>query len=177
MESLHRIVEHLPNTTLEDPFSRITVDTDGRIWMADDTTLVILKGHLIIEAALIDICQRALRKPEVLEKTKVSFHMRLTFVRALIGDDVPECIWLALGDLNSIRNKLAHNLEPKDIEANLQQFLHRLDEIEDYQALHDEKAPLPKQLVGCLTVLAGALSNVGDSKCPSANMLSHLNQM
>jgi hypothetical protein len=63
VRSLGRITKHLPNTTLDDPFNRITIDARGRIWVTEDTTLVLLKGHLLIEAELIDICGRLLKKP------------------------------------------------------------------------------------------------------------------
>jgi hypothetical protein len=56
VRSLGRITKHLPNTTLDDPLNRITIDARGRIWVTEDTTLVLLKGHLLIEAELIDIC-------------------------------------------------------------------------------------------------------------------------
>ena len=63
MNSLGRITKHLPNTTLGDPLDRLTVDARGRVWVTEDTTLVLLKGHLLIEAELIDICGRLLKNP------------------------------------------------------------------------------------------------------------------
>jgi hypothetical protein len=94
MNSLGRIARHLPNTTLDDPIARITVDARGRVWVTEDTTLVILKGHLIIEAELIDICGRLLESPDRLEAGRVPFAVRLNLVRALVGDDaMPESFW------------------------------------------------------------------------------------
>jgi hypothetical protein len=33
MNSLGRITKHLPNTTLDDPLSRVTIDARGRVWV------------------------------------------------------------------------------------------------------------------------------------------------
>jgi hypothetical protein len=41
MNSLGRITKHLPNTTLDDPLSRVTIDARGRVWVTEDTTLVV----------------------------------------------------------------------------------------------------------------------------------------
>jgi uncharacterized protein YutE (UPF0331/DUF86 family) len=126
MNSLGRITRHLPNTTLDDPLARITVDARGRIWVTEDTTLVILKGHLIIEAELIDICGRLLKNPDALEAGRVPFGVRLNLVRALVEDDaMPESFWQAMKDLNKIRNGLAHKLEPKGFDEELRQFFRR----------------------------------------------------
>src|SRR5262245_47574029 len=46
VKSLGRIAKHLPNKTLDDPLNRITVDDRGRVWVTEDTTLVVLKGGL-----------------------------------------------------------------------------------------------------------------------------------
>ena len=77
VRSLGRITKHLPYTTLDDPLNRITIDARGRIWVIEDTTLVLLKGHLLIEAELIDICGRLLKNPDALEAGRVSFSVRL----------------------------------------------------------------------------------------------------
>ena len=52
-DSLGRITRHLPNTTLDDPLSRMTIDARGRVWVTGDTTLVILKGHLLERTPII----------------------------------------------------------------------------------------------------------------------------
>ncbi len=159
-KSLGRIAAHLPNTTLNDPLARITVDARGRVWVTEDTTLAILKGHLVIEAELIDICGRLLKSPEALEAVRVPFGVRLNLVRALAGDDaMPESFWQAMNDLNRIRNKLAHHLEPKGIDAELQQFFRRFDEVEDFCILLSDES-VPERLISCFCFLTGALGGI-----------------
>ena len=124
VRSLGRITKHLPNTTLDDPFNRITIDARGRIWVNEDTTLVLLKGHLLIEAELIDICGRLLKNPDALEAGRVSFSVRLNLVRALVGEDaMPESFWHAMKHFNKIRNDLAHQLKPEGIDKAFHEFL------------------------------------------------------
>jgi uncharacterized protein YutE (UPF0331/DUF86 family) len=161
MESLGRIVKHLPNITL-DPRSRITVDESGHIWTTDDTTLVILKGHLLIEAELIDICGRLLASPQALTDEKLGFYSRLNLVRALLDDDaVPDSIWQALKLLNRIRNKLAHNLESEGINSLIQEFFDNLYEFDDFKSVNDTAENINKRLVGCMVFLCGSLSSIG----------------
>jgi hypothetical protein len=150
MDSLHRLSQHLPR------LRSISVDTScSTAWvMGDPIQLIILKGHLLVEAELVDICSRLLANPAALGK--VTFLALLNLVRALIDDgEVTEAIWQALGDLNKIRNMLAHNLVPKDIESELQRFLRRFDEFD-----HKEE-PLPSRLISYFFFLCGALSGIG----------------
>jgi uncharacterized protein YutE (UPF0331/DUF86 family) len=164
-EALHRLAKHLParrllgHLPLED---RISIDRLGNAWMTEDLTLIILKGHLLVEAALVDICARLLANPAALEEENVRFSTRLNLVQALLDDDIlPENIWHALRHLNRIRNALAHNLEPKNIEAMLCQFFKQLDEFEDFASLRDDKEGIPNRLTGCIAFLSGVLSNIG----------------
>jgi hypothetical protein len=161
-KSLGRMAAHLPNMTMNDPLARITVDDRGRVWVTEDTTLVILKVHLVIEAELIDICGRCLKSPEALEASRVSFGLRLNLVRALVGNDaMPEIFWQAINDINRIRNKLAHNLEPHGIDGELEQFFRRFGEIDDFRSLLRDVKSLPQRLITCLCFLTGALSGIG----------------
>jgi uncharacterized protein YutE (UPF0331/DUF86 family) len=165
-EALHRLAKHLPPRRLLGhlpPEDRISIDRLGNAWVTEDLTLIILKGQLLVEAALVDICARLLANPATLEKER--FSTRLNLVRALLDDDIlPENIWHALRHLNSIRNALAHNLEPKNIEAMLCQFFEQLDEFEDFASLYDDKEGIPTRLTRCIAFLSGVLSNIGKPK-------------
>jgi hypothetical protein len=157
--SLRRLAAHLPNMTLNDPIARITVDKRGRVWVAEDTTLVILRGHLVIEAELIDICGRCLQSPDALGR--VPFSVRLNLVRALIGTDaMPDQFWQAISDVNRMRNKLAHKLEPEGIDGELSQFFCRFDGVEDFRTLLRDDESVPQRLISCFVFLTAALSGV-----------------
>jgi uncharacterized protein YutE (UPF0331/DUF86 family) len=161
MRTLGLITKHLPNTTLDDPLKRITIDERGKVWVTEDTMLVVLKGHLLIEAELIDICGRLLKNPPALGK--LGFAARLRLVRALVDDDeLPDSFWEAIKDLNDIRNMFAHELEPDGIDKELQKIIGRFDEIEDCRiTLHRYDKSIPERLISCFSVLCGALSGIG----------------
>lgn len=147
-----RRAKHLPSPLL---------DATGAALVMSGPVLIILKGHLLVEATLVDICSRLLANPAALEKGKVNFSTRLNLVQALIDDDeVPEPIWHALRDLNDIRNLLAHKLEPENIEARLCQFVKRLEDFECVLSL-DKENGINERLRSCIIYLSGLLSQVG----------------
>ncbi len=161
LNSLGRIAKHLPNTTL-DHLSRITVDARGKVWVTDDATVILLKGHLLIEAELVDICRRLLKDPEALEAGRVPFAVRLNLVRALAGEDaMPECIYQAFKDLNKIRNELAHKLEPTNFDKALQRLLGHLNPIDDIRTVLSEEKSVLERLNTFFIVMCGALSSIG----------------
>jgi hypothetical protein len=146
---LERIAAHLEST-----------DERGEVW-ADDITVVILKGHLIIEAELIDICGRLLKNPAALGGENMRFAFRLKLVRALVGDDeFPDAWWRAIEELNTIRNKLTHHLEPKDLETSITQFIQRFTDMNQ----EDKDKPMREQLIYCLMYLCGGLCDIGNVK-------------
>jgi uncharacterized protein YutE (UPF0331/DUF86 family) len=155
-------LSHLPGVALLGQDARISIDEFGRPRVKEDPVLIILKGHLIIEEILIDICSRLLTNPAALEKGKVNFSTRLNLVRALIdNDELPENIWHALYDLNKIRNDLAHNLEPENIEDRFCQFIKRFEEFEEVRWFLDSEKDISERLTTCIIVLTGILSGIG----------------
>lgn len=81
----------------------------------DDLTLMVLKGHLVIEEQLFLIAQQYCALPEHLEKVRLSFAQLSNLVRALTGSNILETTWSAISKLNGLRNALAHQLEPEDV--------------------------------------------------------------
>jgi len=154
-------LSHLPGAGLFGQDGRISIDEFGRTRVIEDPVLIILKGHLIIEETLVDICSRLLTNPAALEKGKVNFSTRLNLVRALTDDgELPENIWHALYDLNKIRNDLAHNLEPKNIEDQFCHFFKPFEEFDDVRSLLDSKKDIPERLTTCIIVLSAMLSSI-----------------
>lgn len=166
MESLDRIGKHLPGPRLLGhlpPEDRLDVDASGALWVTEDPLLIVLKGHLIIEAALVDICARLLKNPSALEKDNIRFSTRLNLVCAMLDPDyLPESIILALRDLNQLRNSLAHNLEPPEFEQKLAQFFRRFDEFDDMRIECWKDRTSGRRLIGCIAFLCGVLGKIGD---------------
>jgi hypothetical protein len=149
MESLARLWKHLPGSRLPPE--------------AEDPLLpVVLKEHLLIEAELIDICGRLLKNPSALEKANLRFSTRLNLICALLEpDELPASVVMALQDLNTLRNSLAHNLEPTDFHGKLQQFFRRFDEFEALRSPQGEERTIARQFTDCVFFLCGVLGRVG----------------
>ena len=82
-----------------------------------DVSLVILKGNLIIEEMLFEIAASHCAVPEELAKTRLSFAQLLSLTKALVKMPVGPDVWEMIGLLNSLRNSLVHNLQPKEIDG------------------------------------------------------------
>ena len=93
----------------------------------DDLTLVVLKGHLLVEELLNGIIAAFCVLPEYVEEVRLGFFQKSKLVRALTGQDLEgkptDGPWRSLESLNSLRNQLAHHLEPKDLEQKIDRFI------------------------------------------------------
>lgn len=129
---------------------------------SEDVSLVVLKGHLIIEEMLYSIAEKYCANPKPLADARLSFAQLLHVVQALIKLPLGETCWKAIGLLNSIRNSLIHNLEPKELE----QRLHSLQELcelkEEPLPPHYVKPTEPPRVAeSCICFIIGQLSIIG----------------
>jgi len=89
-----------------------------------DGTLLVLKGHLLIEEILYNEVSARLAHPEFLDKANLRFYQLLHLARAIF--ELPtadekrnkriDIMWDGIEALNTLRNRLSHRLEPTDIE-------------------------------------------------------------
>lgn len=82
-----------------------------------DLQMILLKAHLLIEEELQAFIDKSVRDASLLKKARFTFAQRLILAEAL--HPAPNCfrygwVWEAAGELNALRNQMAHNLEPKD---------------------------------------------------------------
>lgn len=94
-----------------DPLKELTQHLDK----TDDPILVILRGHLLVEERLRRILARLSRAPEELKAARLSFHQILCLCRAVIARH-DEPTWGFMERLNEVRNRIAHHLEPGDLD-------------------------------------------------------------
>lgn len=87
-----------------------------------DVTLIILKGHLLVEEQLNTLLAVAVAKPVALSKARLSFSQRVCLLTAT-HPHVSANEILALERLNSLRNLLAHQLEPAEVPRAICAFL------------------------------------------------------
>ena len=92
----------------------------------NDTTLIVLKGHLIIEEQLMAIIEDELRHQEILEAGRLRFSQKLDMTQFILKSKMDDCFkttFKAIHLLNhKLRNPLAHRLEHQDMELRVNQF-------------------------------------------------------
>lgn len=91
----------------------------------DDPTLLILRTHLLVEERLRGVLTRICRSPDELRAARLSFYQVLYLCRAIVGRP-DEPAWDFVGRLNEVRNRMAHNLEPGDLDELLGSVLTKL---------------------------------------------------
>lgn len=129
---------------------------------SDDVSLVVLKSHLIIEEMLYAIAVEHCANPDELAKARLTFAQLLHMVCALTKIPVMEACSPAIGLLNTIRNSLVHNLEPKELESRLY-ALQKMCEPTDgeYPPNYVKSTELPRIAESCICFLIGGLNVIG----------------
>src|SRR2546425_6639383 len=102
-----------------DPLTSVNVDPLEQIGRhldkTDDPTLLILRAHLLVEERLRDVLGRICRSPDELRAARLSFHQVRCLCRAVVGRH-DEPAWDFVARLNEVRNRMAHHLDPGDLD-------------------------------------------------------------
>ena len=89
----------------------------------DSLLAQIITGHLLIEERLTALLVTCARDGKFLEHARLSFKQRVLLAQAFaLRSDAPH-IWRFIDDLNRLRNKLAHNIEPVDIAVDVDRLV------------------------------------------------------
>ena len=115
--------------------------------VSGDSSLAILKAHLLVQERLWSILRNRLPKPSILEgkNKEIEFSKILLFVQALIPDDELELqnaswVWDAVTSLNTLRNKIGHKLDYTGISDSLMHIIaltpEKLSEGDDLQKFY-----------------------------------------
>ncbi len=89
----------------------------------EDSVLVVLKGHLLLEVALKEYISKRVASPERLDGVQINFSSLIYFASSLEDRNADRWLWSALRKANRLRNQLAHNLEPSGIEDLKSKFI------------------------------------------------------
>jgi len=119
-----------------------------------DQTLIILKGHLLIEKLVRRFIASRLPNSGAFEKQSFTFAQCIALAESMCLDkEEPNLLWLQIKELNTIRNKLAHRLVNENIELRLSNFISSLA---NKQGLHN------KSLTSVISRLYGMLKGLCD---------------
>ena len=77
----------------------------------DELTLVVLKGHLLLEEAIEKIISTFVFHPEQLADGRLTFVQRVAIARSMSLDEHENTMWDLILAINALRNDLAHSLD------------------------------------------------------------------
>ena len=100
-------------------FKHIAIDETDRV-------LVVLKGHLLVEELLREYIKARVTNHKYLDDARLTFHQCLCIARSLSNNNDNSKLWKSIKLLNTLRNKLAHSLEPNDIDNKIDEFVNYL---------------------------------------------------
>jgi hypothetical protein len=88
-----------------------------------DPTYLVLKAHLLAEEVLYEFLQSQSYQPKCIDDAKLSFVQCLSLAKSFHKFSRPDWwAWSALSRLNSLRNLIAHNLEPTSTKEKIVDF-------------------------------------------------------
>ena len=123
----------------------------------EDVELILLKGHLVIEQLITELLEQTLKEPARLKSINPMFAKKLEIYLAISGNSIiSEGLEVILRDLNSLRNKLAHDLKHPNFNQLLTDWVQRAarERIED----PDNPEIIKKQLIAAVSYISAYLS-------------------
>lgn len=126
-----------------------------RLLPSNDLTLIVLKGHLLIEEQLVSLIERKMKRPAALG-TRFNFSQRLCLVKAMYYMIENGWVWTSIEKLNNVRNHLAHDVEAKNLGGKAEDFINSVGGV--FRV--DKKAPIDKRMRQALIYVCGALERV-----------------
>jgi hypothetical protein len=124
-------------------FNRLRDLAEKHLEGVSDGISMVLKAHLILEETLHQMVRVKCEHPEFLEKAQLRFYQLIQVARAFYRlDEAPLAakgidVWEIVEAINTLRNRLAHNLEPEGLGALLTRA--RAGTFEDPVSLSDPK--------------------------------------
>lgn len=97
---------------------------------SNDITLIILKGHLLVEQEMNEILDANLVESKALYDARITFSNYLAIIKSIYGSENSKFPYVQIEKLNALRNQLVHNLEPKNLEKYAEEFIQELDDSE-----------------------------------------------
>lgn len=128
----------------------------------DDVSLVVLKGHLLVEEMLNELARNVFPNARYLDDARLSFHQLSRVVRSAVRAKSRDSCWDLIFALNSLRNDMVHNLEPPKLKRRLKALFdvavmaqptrpHLIDKSQDHRL--DQSERLRHAVVDCMQFL------------------------
>ena len=85
----------------------------------DELRLAVLEGHLLMEEALDSFIDASVFHPEQLTSVNMNFHTKGALGVSLSLKRDKEELWSVFWAINQLRNKMAHNLDSREIDEKM----------------------------------------------------------
>ena len=122
----------------------------------DDITLVVIKGHLLLEQQVKNIFYSKFENPIILKNTKFDVNQIINLTEACFEQSTRnDYFWKCIKKLNNIRNDMAHNLENKGFEHKVNDLISIYNKV-SYSSVTNDISTLEK-LKSCIFGLAAEL--------------------
>lgn len=122
---------------------------------SDDITLIVIKGHLLLEEQLRNIFKSNFNNPKALNKSKFEISQIITIVEAIFENDENNNFWESIRKLNTIRNDIAHNIENKGLNDKVNNLIKISNKILSLKI--EDSETIENKLKLCITGLAAHL--------------------
>jgi hypothetical protein len=135
-----------------------------------DTTMRMLKAHLIVEEEINAIIEKLLPNAAALRGARLTFLQRVRLLRAMDINPVLIAGLDAAEKLNAMRNKLAHQLVPSGLDDIVVEFVEQVRKAHPNVPQLTEDAPLETKFLRCTIAVCGGLgayrSTIGQIDVP-----------
>jgi hypothetical protein len=124
-----------------------------------DETLIILKGHLLLEDLMSEYCASHVENEKPLEDARFSFTQLMHLVKALKKRKPPgDWVWPSIQKLNVLRNKLAHKLTPTEYKEKRDEFISYIRTNSNREQLFSDFPETYEKLAMAIFIVHTALS-------------------
>jgi len=125
-----------------------------------DVTLIVLKGHLLIEEQLVSLLKCSLKYSAALDERhapRFTFAHRLALVKSMNRSQENQGLWTSIAKLNTLRNDLAHKIASPKLNERINEFLQSADSL---SGLSSKNKNIELRLRHALIFLCGALQRI-----------------
>jgi hypothetical protein len=149
-----------------DPLGLRRFDIPYHLWQKDEPIAVLVGVHLHLEAFLIELIRRCLPFPDRLDLDRLNFPAKLGLALALgaIPGEASEALRL----INSLRNRIAHNLSAELTLKDGEKLRASMDFLADLMEAKWDQMPAPVRIGLCAVVLQAWLNGFVHSQFKTA---------
>jgi hypothetical protein len=131
--------------------------------MVKDPTVIILRGHLLIEDLLDRLIAANLKNAHFIQDARLTFFQKLCLAKGIVGSSNEDSTWKSVEELNKLRNMISHNLPDETMCKKLDPVLRAFfpGEFADIpNEIHSKSKALRKGIIFECAMLSGRIEEM-----------------